>query len=224
MPMKDTYTQHQLPTNNNANLKLNAYQSHLVETHFSLVGSMAKSILSLQTGLYGLTESDLSGAGYEALISAACHYDSTRNVSFKTYASKCIWNAIVAEINRWHPSLAIMVPKIVKGELRFDKEEKSLFVYLDDASKDNISTMCCNWEAEQAWQFETLNEAIATLKPEEQFLIRCYYGFDNKAMKLEEIANNLNVSPQAVHKRIKNAIGKLRTFIEGASLLYRKCA
>lgn len=43
-------------------------------------------------------------------------------------------------------------------------------------------------------------------------------------MKLEEIANKLNVSPQAVHKRIKNAIAKLRTFIEGASSPYRMCA
>ena len=84
--------------------------------------------------------------------------------------------------------------------------------------------MCCNWEAEQAWQLETLNEVIATLKPKEQFLIRCHFGFDNQAMKLEEIANNLNVSTSAVHKSLKKALAKLRTFIEGAGSPYRMCA
>ena len=222
--MKDTYTQQQLPTNSNTTLKLNAYQSHLVETHHSLVSSMAESLLSLQTGHLGLTKSDLTGAGYEALISAACHYDSTRNASFKTYANRCIWHAMVAEINRWRPSFAILVPEVVNGEPRFVEKEESLFTCLDDANVFTLTSMCCNWESEKAWQLETLNEAIATLKPKEQFLIRCYFGFDNKAMKLEEIANRLNVSTTAVHKRLKNAITKLRTFIEGASSPYRMCA
>jgi RNA polymerase sigma factor (sigma-70 family) len=222
--MKDSYTQQQLPTNSNSNLKLNAYQSHLVATHISLVSSTAKALLCQQAGFHNLTESDLSGAGYEALVSAACHYDGNRNASFKTYANKCIWHAMVAEINRWHPSFVIMVQEVVNGRPKLVKTEVSLFTCLDDTNTFTHTPMCCNWEAEQAWQLETLNEAIATLKPEEQFLIRCYYGFDNKAMKLEEIAKHLNVSTTAVHKRLKNAIGKLRTFIEGASSPYRMCA
>ena len=131
---------------------------------------------------------------------------------------------MVAEIKRWHPSFAVLVPEVVNGEPRFVEKEESLFTCLDDANVFTLTSMCCNWEAEQAWQLETLNEAIATLKPKEQFLIRCYYGFDNKAMKLEENANQLNVSTTAVHKRLKNTIAKLRTFIEGASSPYRMCA
>lgn len=214
--MKDRYSQQQLPMNSNTTLKLNAYQSHLVETHHSLVNSMAESLLSLQTGHLGLTKSDLTGAGYEALISAACHYDSTRNASFKTYANKCIWHAMVAEIEQLFPSQTIVNQNGKVKELRF--------IHNETINSDLTVRFCCNWEAEQAWQLETLNEAIATLKPKEQFLIRCYYGFDNKAMKLEEIANRLNVSTTAVHKRLKNAIAKLRTFIEGASSPYRMCA
>ena len=222
--MKDTYTQQQLPTNSNTNLKLNTYQSQLVATHISLVSSIAKALLCQQTGFHNLTESDFLDAGYEALVSAACHYDGNRNASFKTYANRCIWHAMVAEINRWHPSFAVLVPEVVNGEPRFVEKEESLFTCLDDANVFTLTSMCCNWESEQAWQLETLNEAIATLKPKEQFLIRCYFGFDNKAMKLEEIANRLNVSTTAVHKRLKNAITKLRTFIEGASSPYRMCA
>ena len=222
--MKDSYTQQQLPTNSNTNLKLNTYQSQLVATHISLVSSTAKALLCQQTGSHNLTESDLSGAGYEALVSAACHYDGNRNASFKTYASRCIWHAMVAEIKRWHPSFAVLVPEVVNGETSFVKKEESLFTCLDEANTFTLTSMCCNWEAEQAWQLETLNEAIATLKPKEQFLIRCYYGFDNKAMKLEEIANNLNVSTSAVQKSLKKVLAKLRTFIEGASSPYRMCA
>ena len=214
--MKDSYTQQQLPMNSNTTLKLNAYQSHLVETHHSLVNSMAESLLSLQTGHLGLTKSDLTGAGYEALISAACHFDSTRNASFKTYANKCIWHAMVAEIEQLFPSQTIVNQN--------GKVKEQRFIHDETINSDLTVRFCCNWEAEQAWQLETLNEAIATLKPKEQFLIRCYFGFDNKAMKLEEIANRLNVSTTAVHKRLKNTIAKLRTFIESASSPYRMCA
>lgn len=214
--MKDRYTQHQLPTNSSTNLKLNAYQSQLVATHISLVSSIAKALLCQQTGFHNLTESDLLDAGYEALVSAACHYDGNRNASFKTYASRCIWHAMVAEIEQLFPSQTIVN--------QYGKTKELRFIHDETISSDLTVRLCCNWEAEQAWQLETLNEALATLKPEEQFLIRCYFGFDNKAMKLEEIANKLNVSHQAVHKRIKNAIAKLRTFIEGASSPYRMCA
>ena len=214
--MKDRYSQQQLPMNSNTTLKLNAYQSHLVETHHSLVNSMAESLLSLQTGHLGLTKSDLTGAGYEALISAACHFDSTRNASFKTYANKCIWHAMVAEIEQLFPSQTIVNQN--------GKVKEQRFIHDETINSDLTVRFCCNWEAEQAWQLETLNEAIASLNPKEQFLIRCYYGFDNKAMKLEEIANRLNVSTTAVHKSLQKALTKLRTFIEGASSPYRMCA
>ena len=214
--MKDRYSQQQLPMNSNTTLKLNAYQSHLVETHHSLVNSMAESLLSLQTGHLGLTKSDLTGAGYEALISAACHFDSTRNASFKTYANKCIWHAMVAEIEQLFPSQTIVNQN--------GKVKEQRFIHDETINSDLTVRFCCNWEAEQAWQLETLNEAIASLNPKEQFLIRCYYGFDNKAMKLEESANRLNVSTSAVQKSLKKVLAKLRTFIEGASSPYRMCA
>lgn len=214
--MKDGYIQKQHPMNSNTLSNLNAYQTQLVKSHLNLVNILAKSLLSKQTELYGLTESDLSSAGYEALISAACHYDNNRNVSFKTYANKCIWHSMMAEIERLFPSQTI--------EIQDEKKKEFLFIYNKDFSSDLTVRVYCNWEAEQAWQLETLNEAIATLKPKEQFLIRCHFGFDNKAMKLEEIANKLNVSTSAVHKSLKKALAKLRTFIEGASSPYRMCA
>ena len=214
--MKNGYAMQQLPTNNNTNFKLNAYQSLLVKTHFDLVGRTAKSLLSQQTGLHGLTESDLKGAGHEALVSAACHYNCNRNASFKTYASKCIWHAMVAEIEHLFPSQTIVNQSRKVKELRFIHDET--------ISSDLTVRLCCNWDTEQAWLFEMLDEAMASLKQEESFLVRCYYGFDNKAMTLNEIATMLNVSPQAVHKRLKNVIAKLRTFIEDANAPYDMCA
>lgn len=214
--MKDSYIQKQHPMNSNTLSNLNAYQTQLVKSHLDLVSILAKSLLSKQTELYGLTESDLSSAGYEALISAACHYDNNRNVSFKTYANKCIWHSMVAEIERLFPSQTI--------ETQDEKKKEFLFIYNKDFGSDLTVRVCCNWEAEQAWQLETLHEAIASLKPKEQFLIRCYYGFDNKAMKLEEIANVLNVTPQAVHKRLTRVHDKLRKLVMDSQPYYSMCA
>jgi len=215
--MKDGYTPLQFPMNSKSNTNLNAHQIQMVKSNLNLVGILAQKTISKQTGLHGLTTSDLTSAGEEALISAACHYDSNQNASFKTYASRCIWNAMVAEIESLYPS-----HKIMNEDEEVTKER--LFIHSENSGLDLPIHLCCSWETEHAWQLEMLNEAIATLSPEDQSLVRWYFGFDGEAMKLNEIAYILNISPQAVHKRLKKAEAKLRTFMEGASSPYRMCA
>ena len=214
--MKDSYTQQQLPTNSNSNLKLNAYQSHLVETHYSIVNSTAKALLCQQTGFHNLTESDLLDAGYEALVSAACHYDSTRNASFKTYASRCIWHAMVAEIRN-------MVPVKV-----YDSESRTGLVRSDEADGEakllELADLLGYWESEQRRIKETVAELMTHLSTDERWLLRCYYGFDDEAMTLQGIANLLLISPQAVHKRIKHVHDKLRKLVMDSRPYYLMCA
>ena len=218
--MKDSYLQHQLPTNSNTNLKLNAYQSHLVETHIGLVKILAQELLSNQGNHFVLTESDLVSAGNEGLIDAACHYDSERNASFKTYASTCIWNAMLAEIKRWFPFHTVVEEEIVQGKPTLVKKKESLFTRIDDASKYPVPSLCCDWEAEEAGLYETLDDAITHLEPSESQLIHMKYGFEGEEMKLHEMAKPLRITPQAVQKRIKKAENKLCTYFESANVLY----
>ena len=62
------------------------------------------------------------------------------------------------------------------------------------------------------------------MTPDERWLVRCYYGFDDDPMTLQNIANLLSVSPQVVHKRLTRVHDKLRKLVMGNRPFYRMCA
>ena len=188
----------------------------LVETHIGLVNKMAKYLMKKNENRDWLTEDDLIGAGYEALVSAARNYVASRDASFKTYASTCIKNAMLAEIRNMFP---------VKV---YDKQSKTCLVRNDEADSANegleLARLFCNWESEQRRQLESMMEAMTMLSPDEQWLLRCYYGFDGEPMTLQGIAKLLYVSPQAVHKRLKRVHDKLRKLVMDNRPSYSLCA
>lgn len=75
-----------------------ATYKRLVERHLALVSKTAEQFMKENTNIYGPTEEDLLSAGYEGLVAAARTYDTSREASFKTYATTYIKNAMLAEI------------------------------------------------------------------------------------------------------------------------------
>jgi len=188
----------------------------LVETHMDLVVRMAKQLMKRNSNCDWLTEDDLIGAGHEALVAAARTYDTSREASFKTYATTCIRNAMLAEIR-------IMFPVKVNDQ----QTKKSLVRNYEtggDTEVYELAKLLEHWEWEQRKLQETVTEVLGRLKPDERWLIRCYYGFDGDAMTLQNIADLLSVSPQAVHKRMKRVHDKLRKLVMDSRPSYRMCA
>jgi RNA polymerase sigma factor (sigma-70 family) len=188
----------------------------LVETHIDLVSRMAKQLMKKNANCDWLTEDDLLGAGFEALVAASRTYDAERNASFKTYAMTCIKNAMLAEIRNMFPI------KVHNNGLRTD------LVRSDEADGKaklhELVNLLGYWESEQRRLKETVAELMSHLSHDECWLLRCYYGFDDEAMTLQGIANLLLVSPQAVHKRLKNVHDKLRKLVMDSRPHYRMCA
>lgn len=188
----------------------------LVDANIDMVNKMAKQLMKKNANCDWLTEDDLIGAGHEAIVVAARTYDASRNASFRTYASTCIRNAMLAEIRN-------MFPFKVN-----DKQPRPFLVRNEDAERESmmleLSGFQCNWEPERRWLLESLLEAKTMLKHEEQWLLNCYYGFDREPMTLKEIANLLQVSPQAVHKRLKHIHDKLRKLVVDNNTYYSMCA
>ena len=188
----------------------------LVETHIGLVNRMAKQLMKKNSNCDWLTEDDLLGAGYEALAVAARAYEDSREASFKTYATTCIKNAMLAEIRNMFP---------VKVN---DKHLKIVLIRSDETDGDDevhaLSRLLGNWEHEQHKLQEMVADALFQLAPDERWLIRCYYGFDDEPMTLQSIANLLLVSPQAIHKRLKRVHDKLRKLVMDNRPSYRLCA
>ena len=223
--MKDCYALNGSAVDSGAQPNLNDNPTSLVKAHLGMVDALATQLMKQNAHFTWLTESDLSGAGYEALVDAARAYDASREASFKTYAWHCVRNAMLAEIRRMFPIKvsdeqrgAVAIIRDNSEDTELDGVRPSLF------DKFQSAKLRCDWEPERKWQLEMLDEAMVRLEPEERFLVRCNFGFDGEKMTLEELADITKVSPQAVHKRIKKAEAKLRAFIEGASSPYRLCA
>ena len=188
----------------------------LVKTHLGLVNGMAKSLMKKNAHRDWLTEDDLLGAGYEALNAAARNYDPSREVLFKTYATTCIRNAMVAEIRTMFP-VRINDIQTKKSLVRNGDVEGDAEVY-------EQARLLEHNEWEQRKQQETVADILGRLTPDERWLIRSYYGFDDDAMTLQHIANLLLVTPQAVHKRLTRVHDKLRKLVMDSHPYYHMCA
>ncbi len=188
----------------------------LVKTHLGLVNGMAKSLMKKNAHRDWLTEDDLLGAGYEALDAAARNYDPSREASFKTYATTCIRNAMVAEIRTMFP-VRINDKQTKKSLVRNGEAEGDAEVY-------EQARLLEHYEWEQSKLQETVADILGWLTPDERWLIRSYYGFDDDAMTLQHIANLLLVTPQAVHKRLTRVHDKLRKLVMDSHPYYHMCA
>jgi RNA polymerase sporulation-specific sigma factor len=207
-----------------ANQTRNTQLTNTVESHLELVRSQARYMLKCNKNRLGLTENELVSAGSMGLLRAILGYDSERNVSFNTYATKCIRTAMLAEINKWHHCHTIEEQEIVNGEPLIIKKNEELFVHIEDLGYYPTQSVNCDWEAEEVDLYETLHEALDILSEKERRIIRAKFGFDGEAMKLHEIANEYGVSIQAVHKCLNKALSKLRDFFGGNNSPYAMCA
>lgn len=188
----------------------------LVDEHVGLVSKMAKEMMMKNAHCDWLTEDDLLGAGYEALNAAARNYDPSREVLFKTYATTCIRNAMVAEIRTMFP-VRINDKQTKKSLVRNGEAEGDAEVY-------EQARLLEHWDWEQRKQQETVADILRRLTPDERWLIRSYYGFDGDAMTLQAIGDFLLVSPQAVHKRLTRVHDKLRKLVMDSQPYYHMCA
>jgi RNA polymerase sigma factor (sigma-70 family) len=188
----------------------------LVETHLGLVKAVAKYLMKNNQHCDWLTEDDLVGAGYEALVAASRAYDASREASFKTYASTCIRNAMLAEIRNMFP-VKVNDSQLRTGLIRSDETDGA-------AELHELAGLLGHWESEQRRLKETVAELMTHLSHDERWLLRCYYGFDDEPMTLQGIADLLLVSPQAVHKRMKRVHDKLRRLVMDSHPYYRMCA
>jgi RNA polymerase sigma factor (sigma-70 family) len=116
------------------------------------------------------------------------------------------------------------VVEINNGEPVFVKKKEDLYTRVEDSEDYPTPSVCCDWEAEEASLYDTLDDALAHLENKEKRLIRARLGYDGKEMKFHEIADEYGVSTQAVHKRYNSTVSKLRTFIEDANASYAMCA
>ena len=177
---------------------MNKYQ--LAEQHLNLVYRLGTSLMKKNNNPR-LELNDLTDTGYAALLNACEHFDESMGVPFEHYASRTIRRAMIKHI----------------------KENVSCkIVTLDEAI--SLDCSCCDWSAENNYLLELLKEAMNTLTLSERQLVESRFGFDNKELKLRELGAQMNISLQAVDKKLKRIYIKLRRYLDEHRYTYSNCA
>lgn len=157
-------------------------------------------------------ESDLLSAGYLALASAIASYNAEKQVSFESYVSTCISNAL-KDINN-KEGYTIRVPRTK------DKEGNYLTAYscyaldewmengYDRAEESSIVEMV-------GWMNDVINESGLTER--ERMVMEAKYGVGEYEEKwsTEELATELKITTQSVNRICRNAMDKVRRVGQG---------
>ena len=200
-------------------------QSKLIQVNYDLVGILARKLSMRCQKCSWVTVDDLVSAGDEALVKATQSYDPSREANFRTYASHCIWNEMLAEIRCLFP---------VKMS---DKQRESVSIVRNDAydsdwdspnpsffDKIQAKGMHCNWDWEHKCLLEKLNRAISKLEPKDQTLVYRRYGYEGEPMTFKQIATLEQVTPQAVCKHLNGVHDELRGQVMDEQISFKLCA
>ncbi|MBR4392136.1 MAG: sigma-70 family RNA polymerase sigma factor [Bacteroidales bacterium] len=179
---------------------MNNYQ--LAEKHINLVYQLSSSFMRRNHNNPRLECDDLNDIGYTALLIACEHYDSSLGIPFEHYASRTIRRAMIKQIST-----------VFQNNI----------VYFDD-NESLQDHPCCNWDAENNHLLETLQDGLNSLTLGERHLIENRFGYYSSPMKLKELGKIMNVSFQAVDKKLKRILNKLHRYIDENRYTYSNCA
>ena len=175
---------------------------YLAEKHINLVYQLSNSLMRKNRNNPRVEWNDLTNAGYVALLVACEHYDASSGIPFEHYANRTIRRAMIKQI---------------------DETSQQNLVYVDNYEPIK-ERRCCNWDDENSYLLETLQDGLNWLSPEERHLVEIRFGFYNTPLKLRELGTIMNISCQVADKRLKRILKKLHRFIDDNRYTYSHCA
>lgn len=200
-------------------------QSKLIQVNYDLVGILARKLSMRCQECSWVTVDDLVSAGDEALVKATQSYDPSRGANFRTYASHCIWNEMLAEIRCLFPVKMSDKQRESVSIVRYDAYDSDWDCF-NPSFFDKIQAkgMHCNWDWEHKCLLEKLNRAVSKLEPKDQTLVYRRYGYEGEPMTFKQIATLEQVTPQAVCKHLNGVHDELRGQILDEQISFKLCA
>ena len=200
-------------------------QSKLIQVNHDLVGILARKLSMRCQECSWVTVDDLVSAGEEALVKATQSYDPYRGANFRTYASHCIWNEMLAEIRCLFPVKmsdeqreSVSIVRYDAYDSDWDCPNPSFF------DKIQAKSMHYNWDWEHECQLEKLNRAVSKLESKDQTLVYRRYGYEGEPMTFKQIATLEQVTPQAVCKHLNGVHDELRGQVLDEQISFKLCA
>lgn len=183
------------------------FEERSIESKEKIIKHNIRLVISQVMTKFGNVEydkRDLVSIGNIGLIKAVNTFDTSKNIEFATYATKCINNEI------------LMFLRKIKKESIVDSIHKPIVIdpsgnelKIEDIISDNTNL------TEEYVTNETYNiikEIIYSLNEKERNIIIMYFGFfDTKRHNQKEIAQILNISQSYISRIIKRTLIKIKT-------------
>lgn len=166
----------------------------------------AKSICRNYPDLVG-DPKELFYTGFMALQDAKSHYQTGRGAQFNTYASRCIYHAMLKELAQMHNVVNVPEKKSFDVNYVTINEDHSCD---EKWEEDNWEDNAWEWDLwEEDWEdnhyhqrVETLERLLGQLDPSDRELVQCRYGIGGAPWTLKQLGEARGVSIQAVHKKL----------------------
>lgn len=164
-----------------------------------------------------MDRNELFSIGCTGLIKAVNSYEIDRNISFATYATKCIDTEILVFLrDKRKDDCLISFETVIKGNDENDDIKLEDVVADDDDLVENYENKLLK---------EAINKNLGELDDRTQRILKLYYGFEGKCYTQREIGEKLNISRTLVCNTIEKGIsilGKKLSQSEYISIKERK--
>ena len=152
---------------------------------------------------------ELNSLGVITLISCVDTFDISKNITFSTYAAKCISNAIIT---------------FIKNQNRRNEREISINTKVNDNEDDKTTIsdtiLDDTINIEQAYEDQeeirlVRDLLLSSLSEKEYLIISLRFGFNNnRPHTLNEISKILNCTKQNTHAAINKILNKLKHMLQ----------
>lgn len=159
---------------------------------------------------------DLASIGNIGLIKAIDTYDIEKDISFSTYATRCINNEIRMFIRKQKKNLK---NQSLNQPINYDSKGNELRV------EDTILDEKVNFteDAEKQELLLEIRKQVNMLKDRDKEIIKLYFGFyDDKCYTQQEISTKIGISRPYVAKIIKRTLYLLKSNLEQEKLIEKQ--
>lgn len=187
------------------------YRNKLIIGNYKLVIKEA-----LKYTYQGYDLEDLKSIGVIGLIKAVDNYKIDKNLSFSTYATKCIKNEILMKFRKKENNTISIYEE-------YQESNSSNKILIEDLlrSNDDIEQEVID----KIMFVENINKVydiLETLDPIRKEMILDFFGLNRKKLTQNEMAKKYNVSRSYISKILANTLKRIKSRLKSKDLILTK--
>lgn len=187
------------------------YRNKLIIGNYKLVIKEA-----LKYTYQGYDLEDLKSIGVIGLIKAVDNYKIEKNLSFSTYATKCIKNEILMKLRKKENNIISIYEE-------YQESNSSNKILIEDLLRSNNDIE--QEVIDKIMFIENINKVYAileTLDPIKKEMILDFFGLNRKKLTQNEIAKKYNISRSYVAKLLANTLKKIKSELKSKDSILTK--